>query len=75
MVFIKLNRLGAGFEILSQTRDEMGRPAWTKPLGEHPVEEAKADDYLERQQRYDADLWIIEVEDRDGRAPMCERIA
>ncbi len=29
--------------------------------------EREADDYLGRQTRYDEDLWIVEVEDRQGR--------
>ncbi|MEE4236131.1 MAG: DUF1491 family protein [Anderseniella sp.] len=33
-----------------------------------PVSQQKADEYLRRQAEYDPDIWIIEVEDREGRA-------
>ena len=36
-------------------------------FGPQPVGEEKAKDYLSRQQKFDPDLWIIEVEDKAGR--------
>lgn len=38
------------------------------PLGFAPVPEAKTDEYLERQKKYDPDIWIVDVEDREGMA-------
>jgi hypothetical protein len=40
---------------------------WVSCFGPQPVEEEKAKEYLSRQQKFDPDLWIIEVEDKAGR--------
>jgi hypothetical protein len=40
---------------------------WVRCLGPEPVSESEANGYLARQRDFDADLWIIEVEDRAGR--------
>ncbi len=32
-----------------------------------PLPDSKADGILEREIRFDSDLWIVEVEDREGR--------
>ncbi len=40
-----------------------GRLDWYRPLGEDPVEEPAADEYITRQRHYDEDLWVLEVED------------
>ena len=41
--------------------------AWASEFGNDPVEEHEIDSFLRTQTSYDADLWIIEVEDRQGR--------
>jgi hypothetical protein len=40
---------------------------WISCFGSQSVVEEKAKDYLRRQQKFDPDLWIIEVEDKAGR--------
>jgi len=70
-IFIKVNLLDgqvllfapapAGMAELDQDR------FWTAPLGDGSIAEADADGYLARQERFDPDFWVIEVEDRDGR--------
>jgi hypothetical protein len=40
---------------------------WVSCLGADWVPPAEAKAYLERQRKYDPDLWIIELEDRAGR--------
>ena len=40
---------------------------WVSCFGPQPVGEEKAKDYLTRQQKFDPDLWIVEVEDKAGR--------
>ncbi len=44
-------------------QDRLFRPAF-----EVPVESEQAEAKLAREQKFDSDLWIIEIEDRDGRA-------
>ena len=40
---------------------------WVSLMGEEFVSEAEVHNYLEREARFDSDLWIVEVEDRQGR--------
>ena len=66
-VIIKINRLENGCAILTQTSDLDGNIAWLAALDGSLVPEQKADEYIERQVARDTDLWVVEVEDRDGR--------
>lgn len=65
-VVLKLNRLDRSFSVLVQVREE-DRLSWSRGTGPDPVDEATADAYIARQTRYDPDVWVIEVEDRQGR--------
>ncbi|MDX2102563.1 MAG: DUF1491 family protein [Alphaproteobacteria bacterium] len=65
-VLVKHNRFAAGCRVLSQTRDPAGALAWFAATGTATVDEAAADAYIERQLRFDRDLWVIEVEDPRG---------
>jgi hypothetical protein len=40
---------------------------WVKSLGGNFVTEAEAEAMLAREARFDSDVWIVEIEDRDGR--------
>lgn len=40
---------------------------WSVAFPGERLEEAKADAYLARQAGFDPDIWVIEVEDRQGR--------
>jgi hypothetical protein len=66
-VFLKLNRLDRTCTVLSPARRGDGERIWTKPLGD-AAEEAAASDYFARQLRFDPDIWIVEIEDRQGRS-------
>lgn len=73
-ILVKLNRGPAGCEVFTQTRDAEGRPAWLRATGAAPVPEDKADAAIARAREVDWDLWVIEVEDREGRVPFLERV-
>ena len=65
-VLLKLNHLDGTARVLTQVRHR-GRLAWTPGTGQAPVPEPQADGYIARQLRMDPDLWVIEIEDRQGR--------
>ncbi|HYD68322.1 DUF1491 family protein [Azospirillum sp.] len=65
-VLLKINQLDGRFAVLSQVRRDE-RLVWSRATGVDPVDEAAADAYITRQIKYDPDLWVVEVEDRQGR--------
>jgi len=67
MVILKVNRLDLGCRVLTQTRDLDGVPCWMPALKGELVSERDADDYISRQTSRDPDLWVVEVETRDGK--------
>ena len=46
--------------------DGQGRKRWALPLGADPVAEAETESYLARQRKYDPDIWVLDIEDREG---------
>lgn len=76
-VFLKVNRLDGRVRVLSPAQgallDETTPRVWTCPLGD-PTDEQAAADYFTRQIKFDPDIWIIEIEDREGRAFVDEKI-
>ena len=72
-VFLKISRLDGTCTILNQVRPGDGELAWAKPLG-GPCDEARAAAYLAKQTKFDRDLWIVEIEDREGRAFVDEKV-
>ncbi len=45
-----------------------GASGWAWLVGPEPAEEREVDAKLARAAAFDPDLWIVEIEDRDGRA-------
>ncbi len=72
-VFIKIARLDGTAMVLNQALAGDGERVWARPLGER-ADEAKVAAYFERQIKYDPDLWIVEIEDRQGRAFVDEKV-
>jgi len=66
MVILKVNCLDLGCCVLTQTRDLDGALCWMPALSGELVPESEADAYIERQTARDPDLWVVEVETRDG---------
>ena len=72
-VFIKVSRLDGTAEVFGpapQTAFDEARPsdrAFVRTLKAEPASEADAEAYLARQLKFDPDIWIVEVEDKNGR--------
>ena len=69
LVILKLNQLGAGVRVLSQSRDLEGRLGWLAAQNGALIAESEADSYIERAVRRDPDLWVVEIEHKDGWHP------
>ena len=65
-IAIKVYLGGRQARLFVESRDEAGAPVWREPLDGETAEDA-VDHYLEREARFDRDLWIVEIEDRQGR--------
>ncbi len=72
-VFLKISRLDGTCTVLNR--------AWTARASAsgcarsaRGAEEAKAAQYLERQVKFDPDIWIVEIEDRQGRTFVDEKV-
>jgi len=72
-IFLKISRLDGTGTVLNQARAGDGELVWARPLGDS-IDDAKASAYFERQIKFDPDIWILEIEDREGRAFVDEKI-
>jgi hypothetical protein len=61
-ILIKLIGRDRGCAVLVQARRADGSAAWLRATGAAAVAESEADLYIERQRRFDPDLWVVEVE-------------
>ena len=53
--------------LFAPVRDFEGERVWAQPLGAEPVPEEDASAYAERRAHRDPDLWVIEIDDPQGR--------
>lgn len=70
-VFVKINRLDGTVDLYGpapQTAFDASRPSErlfeATGLG---IAEAEGDERLARERRFDSDIWVVEIEARDGR--------
>jgi hypothetical protein len=74
-VLVKVARLDGTGALYGPATDMDGRRFWidlTATAG--GAEEAAIDAYVARRRRTDTDLWLVEIEDREGRSFLMERI-
>lgn len=67
VVLVKVNRLDRTAQVFAPARAGDGALIWMAGTGPAPVPEPDADAYIERQRKFDPDLWVVEIEDREGR--------
>jgi len=72
-LILKLARPDGSVTILTRATRGEGERVWIRPLGD-PTNHEGAARFFEKQIRFDPDLWIVEIEDRDGRAFVDEPI-
>ena len=51
-----------GLVVLSQVRASDGALAWMRGTGAAAVDQAAVDAYVERQMRFDPDVWVLEFD-------------
>ncbi len=72
-IFIKVNRLDGTADLYGpapQAAFDEAQPmdrAFSPCLKAQPAPEAETEAYLAREIRFDPDVWIVEIEDREGR--------
>ncbi len=72
-VFVKIDRLDGTAHLFGpapQSEFDDAHPverAFMACLAAQPAPDAEVEGYLAKQMRFDPDLWIVEVEDRQGR--------
>jgi len=66
-ILLRLDRLDGTSMVLSQIRDAMGTRNWLRATGLDYVPDADAEAYITRRIQADPDIWVLEIEDRDGR--------
>lgn len=72
-IFVKVNRLDGRADLFGpapQSAFDHAHPsdrAFMPMLKQQPAPDADVEQVLSRQLRFDSDIWIVEVEDRNGR--------
>jgi len=75
IVLIKVNRLGPGCMVFAPaTNFDDGSREWRRATGKDWIAESDADAYIDKQINFDSDLWVLEIEDPDGRPFLDEKI-
>ena len=72
-IILRIARLDGTSLVLNQARDGAGALVWAQPLGGW-TDDKRAADWCGKQVTFDPDLWIVEIEDRQGRAFVDEPI-
>lgn len=66
-LILKINLLNGSARVLIEARYDEKR-VWTPATNTDPMPERDADAYMSRQTEIDPDAWLIEIEDKQGRA-------
>ena len=66
-VLVKVSLLNGTAVVWSSSTGSDGGRRWIRGTGAEVVADVDAEAYIERARARDADLWVIEIEDRQGR--------
>lgn len=66
-VIILRNLLDGTFEVFARTTDLDGGRVWRRASGPDPVAYEAAQKLIDREAEFDPDIWVLEIEDRDGK--------
>ena len=66
MIVLKINLMNGQAHVLVQMR-QIEELVWSPAGAAGHLPEAEADALLERQLRFDPDVWLLEIEDKQGR--------
>jgi len=67
-----LNRSDGSARLLAEATRGDGDRVWMEPVASH--EERELDAYAARAARIDPDVWVVEIEDREGRHFLVEPV-
>ena len=67
-----LNRSDGSCRLLAEATRGDGDRVWMEPVASR--EERELDAYIERAARIDPDVWVVEIEDREGRHFLVEPV-
>jgi hypothetical protein len=66
-VIVKVALLNGTARVWSSSYGSEGQRRWLRATGVELVSDADAEAYVARARSRDSDLWVIEIEDREGR--------
>ena len=66
-IFLHLNKLNGNNLVYNQIRTISGQIAWSQSGSGTKLGDQEVHDYLEKQKKYDPDLWILEIEDPEDK--------
>lgn len=69
LILLKVTVPFQGTRLFTQGRDLSGKLGWIPGASGAMVDEMAATEFVERHVKRDPDLWVIEVETRDGSNP------
>ena len=68
-----INRANGAARLYAEAMGPEGDRLWMQPVAS--TDEAELDAYIGRSLRIDPDLWIVEIEDREGRHFLTETVS
>ncbi len=71
-LLVKVSRLDGTAAVFARMPTLEGGHAWRRTTGDGWIAEADAEERLAREIEFDPDVWIVEVEDPEGRNPFAD---